>query len=80
MKKAVPASALVFIAAILAVLSVANTDLSGQLPQKTVSGHVPLPAKSLAPIELLAESNQLRLAIGLPIRDQNGLTAFLQQL
>ena len=46
----------------------------------TLPGHVPAAARSLLPIGSLPQQNKMNLAFGLPIRDQAGLTAFLQEL
>jgi subtilase family serine protease len=47
---------------------------------KVLPGHVPKMASGLAPKGPLPLTNQLRLAIGLPLRDPKGLDAFLVQL
>jgi subtilase family serine protease len=43
-------------------------------------GHVPQVVRRLSPIGTLPETNQLRLAIGLPLRNQAGLDGLLRQL
>src|SRR5476651_1756747 len=48
--------------------------------QKTLNGHVPEAARVLTPISGLAGSNQLNLAIGLPLRQPDALKDFLGQL
>jgi len=47
---------------------------------KVLPGHVPGVVSSLAPIGRLAATNQLRLAIGLPLRDAAGLDNFVAQV
>jgi hypothetical protein len=47
---------------------------------KTLTGHVPAVLRQLTPKGTLAETNQLHLAIGLPLRDTRGLDAFLAQV
>ena len=47
---------------------------------KTLPGHVPKLPSGLSPAGPLAGTNQLRLAIGLPLRDTAGLSNFLAQL
>jgi kumamolisin len=47
---------------------------------KVLPGHIPKVVASLAPIGRLAGTNQLRLAIGLPLRDRAGLERFVAQV
>jgi len=47
---------------------------------KVLDGHVPNVISSLTPNGQLAPTNQLRLAIGLPLRDPAGLDTFLAQV
>jgi subtilase family serine protease len=47
---------------------------------KVLPGHVPALVSSLAPKGRLAATNQLRLAIGLPLRDRAGLETFVAQV
>ncbi len=47
---------------------------------KVLPGHVPKAVLNLAPKGRLAATNQLRLAIGLPLRDPAGLDKFLTQV
>jgi subtilase family serine protease len=47
---------------------------------KTLPGHVPKILANLTSNGLLAPTNQLRLTIGLPLRDPAGLAAFLAQV
>jgi hypothetical protein len=86
---AVPAPAFVFTVAVIMLLFVPSTDLFSQLTQitpasgttqKMLHGHVPPAAKQLAAIGQLPGSNQLNLAIGLSVPDQDGLNTFLQEL
>ncbi len=49
-------------------------------PRQALPGHVPAAAARLAPLERLAGTNRLRLAIGLPVRDPAGMTNLLRQL
>src|SRR5271163_3497635 len=53
---------------------------STDAPLKTLRGHVPEAVRHLTPKENLPGTNQLRLAIGLPLRDPVGLDAFLAQV
>jgi hypothetical protein len=48
--------------------------------QQLSGGHVPAAVARLQPMRRLPASNQLRLAIGLPLRDPAGLQTFLAQL
>jgi len=47
---------------------------------KVLPGHVPKVISSLKPIGRLAATNELRLAIGLPLRDAAGLDSFLARV
>ena len=47
---------------------------------RVLPGHVPSIVSQLAPTGRLAATNELRLAIGLPLRDPAGLDAFLAQI
>ena len=47
---------------------------------KTLPGHVPGIISHLTPLGLLPATNQLRLAIGLPLRDRAGLEDFVAQV
>ncbi len=47
---------------------------------KILPGHVPAAVARLTPIGPLTGTNQLRLAIGVPLRDAAGLKDFLAQL
>jgi Pro-kumamolisin, activation domain/Subtilase family len=48
--------------------------------RRTLSGHVPAATTQLQPVDRLPESTRLNLAIGLPLRNQEGLTKLLQQI
>ena len=48
--------------------------------RRVLQGHVPAAMKSLAPAGSLPDSQRLRLAVGLPLRDQPGLRQLLQQI
>src|ERR1035441_8279255 len=47
---------------------------------KVLPGHVPIVISNLAPKVRLAATNELRLAIGLPLRDPAGLDNFVAQV
>ncbi len=47
---------------------------------QVLHGHVPKAASGLQPVGQLNGANRLRLAIGLPLRDQAGLSRLLQQI
>ena len=47
---------------------------------KSLHGHVPEAVSKLTSIGRLGATNQLRLAIGLPLRNQDGLSTLLQQI
>src|SRR2546425_651680 len=48
--------------------------------RQRLSGHVPAALQRLQPVGRMPASSQLRLAIGLPLRHQEALTALLEQL
>ncbi len=48
--------------------------------RQTLRGHVPDAVTRLTPTERLPATNRLRLAIGLPLRNQAALAGLLQQL
>ena len=48
--------------------------------RRTLSGHVPEAVAKLQPTGRLAATNELRLAIGLASRDEQGLDTFIQSL
>lgn len=47
---------------------------------KSLHGHVPEPVKKLTPTGNLPATNELRLAIGVPLRDPAGLDKFITEL
>jgi len=47
---------------------------------RTLSGHVPAALAKMTPMGLVAGTNELQLAIGLPMRDSAGLDAFLAEV
>src|SRR6516162_8449122 len=47
---------------------------------RTLPGHVPAVAKQLTPTERLDPNLRLELAIGVPLRNREALTNFLQEL
>jgi len=49
-------------------------------PRQTLPGHLPVDAQDLQPIGRLPGSTQLRLAIGLPLRNQATLTNLLREI
>jgi subtilase family serine protease len=48
--------------------------------RRTLSGHVPATTTQLQPVDRLPGSARLNLAIGLPLRNQEGLATLLQQI
>ena len=50
------------------------------LARQTLRGHVPAAVTGLRPVERLAATNRLHLAIGLPLRNKAALTQLLEQL
>ncbi|HWD17820.1 MAG TPA: protease pro-enzyme activation domain-containing protein [Verrucomicrobiae bacterium] len=72
-----PKSAAIFWAAL--VLYVSALALSGA-ELRALPGHVPSVVSKLAPLQRMAPTNHLSLAVALPLRDPSGLTNFLQQL
>ena len=62
----------------LAWVAPAAAPVSGAMKQ--LQGHVPSVVAQLAPGARLAGTNRLHLAIGLPLRNQDGLNALLQQV
>ncbi len=66
-------AALVFLTAVI-------TGFSAEPPRKSLPGHVVPATKRLMPLARLAATNELSLAIGLPLRNTNELGEFLRQL
>ena len=61
-------------------LSILLTTNAWPAERQILHGHVPAAASRLAPVGRLAAAVRLRLAIGLPLRNQAELTQFLQEL
>src|ERR1043166_9089252 len=73
------------LAAIMALLSVVivlatTSAFSAEPGRETLSGHVPPVVTGLTPKGRLSATNQLYLAIGLPLRNQAALDELLRQL
>jgi subtilase family serine protease len=66
------------LAALFYLFSAANPLLAG--PMKTLAGHVPVASKALAAKGDLPPANEMKLALGLPLRDAAGLETFLQEV
>ena len=49
-------------------------------PRQVLRGHVPAAVTRLQPMGLLAGTNRLNLAIGLPLRNLEALTHLLRQI
>src|ERR1700722_14595765 len=63
----------------MAILLCGNCPVVGA-DLKVLPGHMPKIASGLAPKGRLAATNQLRLAIGVPLRDPAGLDNFVAQV
>src|SRR5438045_4929936 len=50
------------------------------LERQQLNGHVPAPTASMQAVRRLPASNRLNLAIGLPLRNEEELTALIEQL
>ena len=48
--------------------------------ERVLNGHVPAAIRTLTPLEDTPAENRLHLALGLPVRDQAALNAFLKEL
>ncbi len=68
---------LLFLTGIAVVMGALRTDAA---PLQTVHGHRPAILSQLKPIGPLDKTQELNLAISLPLRNQAGLTQFLQQI
>jgi hypothetical protein len=68
-----------FTSACLAGLLISWTPAAANA-QQVLSGHVPHAVTESRPLNHLAETTRLNLAIGLPLRNQNELDALLAQL
>jgi len=64
----------------LALVGVAWPSSGAVAGMKTLSGHVPSVVSLLAPVSRLSGTNQLHLAIGLSLRNQDQLKLLLQQV
>jgi hypothetical protein len=64
----------------LGVLALLNGNLLSGADWKVLPGHVPAAVARMTPLGALARTNQMRLAIGVPLRDSAGLDQFLAQL
>jgi hypothetical protein len=69
-----------FLVVIGASLFVLWTCTALAAPRQVLRGHVPLATKNIAAVDVLPDSLQLNLSIGLPLRNQDGLTNLLEQL
>ena len=66
---------------ILVLMGLGSLPASAIEPgMKTLPGHVPPGVAALSPKGVLAPTNHLNLAIGLPLRDARGLSNFLAQV
>src|ERR1039458_5252022 len=68
-----------FVAATCMALGLFVTPAQAQ-QRRTLSGHVPPAATQLQLVDRLPGSTRMDLAIGLPLRNQEGLTKLLQQI
>lgn len=64
----------------MCLLASASTSLAAGAPLKILPGYLPKLPPGLTASGQLPGTNQLRLAIGLPLRDEPGLNDFLAQL
>src|SRR5947209_6976809 len=72
---------LVLLAALQVALLFSAAVLAQSAPgRKALKGHVPAAVAHLQPAGRLPATTNLYLAIGLPLRDAQGLTNFLQEL
>ena len=65
---------------IAALLCLQFSTIAQPVPRQSLHGHVPAAVAHLAPVGRLESARVLTLAIGLPVRDQAGLTALLQRI
>ena len=63
-----------------AIIFAALTVHAADTGRRQLHGHVPAPVDRLVAKGLLAATNELTLAIGLPVRNQSGLGDLIQQL
>src|SRR5439155_1557906 len=66
--------------AAIVMLSLLLLTPAWAVERQLLSGHVPMAAARLQPVGRLPGSSRLNLAIGLPLRNQEGLTTLLEQL
>src|SRR4051812_6190777 len=72
---------LIVTTAALALASAIPSQLRAQaLAPQSLSGHVPRPAAAAGVIGRLSQDKSLKLAVGLPLRNQQGLTTLLAQI
>lgn len=65
---------------IIAALLLAITAEAQNVPPQKLRGHIPAAVTKLSPKGLAPASERLKLAIGLPLRNQSDLTNLLEQL
>jgi hypothetical protein len=65
---------------IAALLCLQFSTIAQPVQRQSLHGHVPGAVAHLAPVGRLESARVLTLAIGLPVRDQAGLTALLQRI
>jgi hypothetical protein len=65
---------------LVAALFLCFTKPATAQERRILNGHAPAVAQHLVPQGRLAETQPMRLAIGVPLRDPHGLSQFLQQL
>src|ERR1700757_4455462 len=68
------------VAAMLLLLSFAAAPRAIAQNSRKLKGHVPPAVRNLNPVGRLPASTQLTLAIGLPLRNPEGLNDFLQEI
>ena len=64
----------------LAVISCCAPLMAGAVEMQALRGHVPAATARLQPVDRLAASTRLDLAIGLPLRNREALTNMLRQV
>lgn len=64
----------------LVVLALSLPLISEAEGRQLLHGHRTIPVAQMVPVERLSPTNQLHLAIGLPLRNREGLTNVLQEL
>lgn len=65
---------------VLALASLAGPARGAVTEMKTLPGHVPTVVSQLTAVSPLSATNELHLAIGLPLRNREGLMSLLQQV